>query len=295
MKPRITTTNEVRDAAWLKFLFYGKPGAGKTHLASTFPKPLFVIQDGTQGELRTISDTPFTMIAVNKMQEFIDVVSWISEQVEKKNPIGNYVPLTIVIDKWTTFQQFWESEIIDARRREKPNADPYMAKRDWGLMLNVAAHAITFLHRLDCHIVHLADAYEKTVTTKVSGRETSKMVGGVSLVGGAQGMIDSRSNVLAYLEQRSKVSGAEFFAYLRAHEHWNCRCHAPAGMKIPHRIGTVKDRPDEVHPHYNDFANVLGIPLREDLEGDWDPQEVEEKSKKEPKKSKKAKKTRTKN
>lgn len=101
-------------------LVYGQSGRGKTNFASTFPKPLLVIDVNEKGT-NTIKDIPGVDVRrITSWEEFEEGYWYLAEGTKYK---------TIVIDQITNLQDFGIDEV---RRRAKKGPHELISKKNWG-------------------------------------------------------------------------------------------------------------------------------------------------------------------
>ena len=272
MIPKIRTTSEAK-LPYLKACFYGLPGSGKTTLAATFPAPVFLTLESSIGEMRSISDVEMPVITFNEIQEFVNTINWIADQIERRKPIGPYVPLTVVLDNWTSFLNAWEVELIDRRSKSDNDGIKRMRNADWGDLFMAGMQAKVKLHRLPINVVHLCHAKEREYDDKVGNKTVKKISGTYDYKGNGGHAIVAECSVVSYLESIDRgTTGTGFYAHLKPYKHWKpIRCHAPPSSNVPSRLGP--GTPDDRHPHYDDFAEIFGMPTvgeAEDAAGiDW--------------------------
>lgn len=261
MTPKIRSTNEAK-LPYLRAFFYGLPGSGKTTLASTFPAPLFLTLESSVGELRSVSDVEFPMLAFDRIQEFVDVINWIASQIKAGRKIGRYVPQTVVLDNWSSFQAAWEVELINSQ--DRPDARK-LRDRDWGDIFFAGMHAKVKLHNLPINVVHLAHAKERELREKSGNRTIEKLSGAYVFKGDSGRVIPAECNVVSYLEAIDRgTQGTGYYAHLKPYKHWPARIHAPGSSEVPSRLGpgTKEDH----HPHYDDLAAIFGMPSAKEAE-----------------------------
>lgn len=106
------------------FAFYGRSGSGKTTLASSFPKPILVLDIRDQGT-DSIADIEGIQVRdITSHEEMNDAHLWLL-----KNP-SRYK--TVVIDTVSQWQQLVVNEIGSRHKGKTPGDWGSMTKRDWG-------------------------------------------------------------------------------------------------------------------------------------------------------------------
>lgn len=278
MPLRVTTTQEIAAGDRLKCFFYGLPGSGKTHLAGTFPAPLFITPEKIAEELRTWGGSPLTTVIFSDVEEFISSVDEVVKCVLAGKKVGGYIPQTLIVDNITEIQNMVEHEILTYRWKEqgrKPNRKedtysfPNMADRDWGIMYNVLMTARNRLYTCPCHIVWIGHG---KVDYRSDGDPKSRKrieVKDINIRGQAKSFIPNSCNIMSYLEAKPVgQEGMSYYMYGRPYNGWNSRIHFPSGQSGFLRLGYDSKNPDEVHPTYDDLAPYYGLPLREECEAD---------------------------
>lgn len=102
-------------------LAYGKAGTGKTHFASTFPRPILVVDIDDEKGTKTIKEEDDIDIAKVKSQEDIEeLYYWLKEGTKYK---------TIVLDQITGLQNIFVQDVRDRRNLKKHDL---LTRKNWG-------------------------------------------------------------------------------------------------------------------------------------------------------------------
>lgn len=118
----IQTYNRDTAASTFRCLVYGPPGAGKTYLAATFPKPLFIDTDrGMRSIPKEVTDVKFMRLPENaSFKTIFDILS------DVKNKRGPFAPggsladrKTLIIDSISALaDEYLMKEIMVGNRRD---------------------------------------------------------------------------------------------------------------------------------------------------------------------------------
>ena len=117
MALKIVKANELQKNATINMLIYGSPGVGKTTFASTAPKPLIIdLENGTLA----ITDRDVDVAKVENLNDVREALRY-----ALKNGYE-----TVVIDSLTRYSELLMEEILNRKKREKPQI------QDWGELVS---------------------------------------------------------------------------------------------------------------------------------------------------------------
>jgi len=148
---------------WLKALVYGYPGAGKTYLSATAPKPLFLVSEEsvTKETLRayyrhTGERIPF--IDIRSTDDLKRAYAYVANELDK----GSEEIQTVVLDSITDMQKMMARDLIREgiergyyRGRENRNTE-VLEQGEWGWLANRTRNMIRSFRNLPCHVVMTA-------------------------------------------------------------------------------------------------------------------------------------------
>lgn len=107
---------------FLVMAIYGRAGTGKTAFASTFPKPLLLLDVRERGT-ETIANVPgIDVLNLTKWEEFEETYWFLKKDGHKKYK-------TIIIDHLSQLQAVGMERV---RERENMDSDEMFTKRNWG-------------------------------------------------------------------------------------------------------------------------------------------------------------------
>lgn len=156
----------------VKILIYGPSGVGKTVLASTFPKPLFVDCENGLMSVRQ----PVGRIKALELEDVRGAYKWLSEHP------GIYE--TVVLDSLTEIQKMIMDHTVRTFKQHRPYEDaPIMA--DWGKSLTDFSRLIRAFKTLDMNVVFIGsptvpanpnEAIRPAFTGKATSEEVCRMM-----------------------------------------------------------------------------------------------------------------------
>jgi hypothetical protein len=185
-----------------KFLIYGEPGTGKTFDALTAPAPIFFLAVGGSNEAKTYYSKQFQkkhgkkeiFISVaeestdasgkfDQAQGFDNACRLMDEALEEDDK-GTTQFATIVIDNATVLEEYQMNKVIEvshsgvASKGRDTSQTTYQKYQDsgiltpfdsdWGAAQSLMAKYLSWLFRLDKHIVLVAHEYQDTTTNRAT-------------------------------------------------------------------------------------------------------------------------------
>lgn len=125
------------------WVIYGKSGSGKTHMGSTFPKPLLYIRVGDDGSNTIASVEGIEAIAVNTIEELKQLA---------KDLLKNKKYKTVLVDTFSLLTNEWIDENVIQKKKR-------MMQQTWGDLKTDTEEVIKLFHKvaktkivvLNCH------------------------------------------------------------------------------------------------------------------------------------------------
>lgn len=219
----IQNTSEI-DSPWTHWFFYGPMGSGKTTLASTFPKPLFLVPASESSEL-TLAGRDIDYVHIGRDENGLAIPAkkhldatlltlvrrhnasldfWAKgrgEEAEREFPWQ-----TVVMESCSHYCSAIEGEIANGKQ---------MDQQKWGQLAQHMAHIQSTLRGLQVHAVFIAH-------DKISG-EGSNVIGGPDLPGKTATRLPSACDVVSYCEAISSGKDTTYRAHFRQHRVYPAR------------------------------------------------------------------------
>jgi len=214
---------------WLRCLFYGETGSGKTRLASTFPAPLFLVPRGENSyvTLRDLS-LPFISMGENAdtgeaipvRKHMAEVLTFLKERHDQMNALlkegeeeaanAKFPWQTIVVESLTHYSELVQSDI-------SRNNMVRMDQQKWGDVANHFSDIHNTLSGMAVHVVYTSLVKE---APSEGGKRPSAEP---NMVGKASKIIPSACDILAYCEEITTAKGSTYRVHFRKHEHYPAR------------------------------------------------------------------------
>lgn len=152
--------------ARIKMLNIGGPGAGKTRLASYFPKPIYA--DCEKG-LASVADRKVPYARVITSQDMLDLLAMLKQ--ECMQPFEQRKYQTVVIDTLDAFQRKVKDEWM-----VKNNASAFSGWEAWGFLNARMQMLLVRLLNLDMNVIVNVHYKDKTSKDDASGKETHELM-----------------------------------------------------------------------------------------------------------------------
>lgn len=234
-------TLEVKNAEelqtiWTHWFFYGDSGAGKTELAHTFPKPIFLVPQN-EGSIVTLR---------GRNQPYVEIVDWDKtpqrggsgsmvhaldalERLYHANP-DNFPYDTIVIESVTHLGDLIIDQLTNGGKTQ-------MSQNLWGTFGSNLKSIQTRLRRLQVNVVFIALA-------KTDSSEDGKtLAGGPYIQGQSADKLPAACDVYGYVE----LYGDTHRVHFKKYRHFSAR------TRFNRMPGMMENF------HYDDVRDFLGI------------------------------------
>lgn len=243
---RLAKTSELIKELHYNVLLYGDNGSGKTHFAGTWPNPIFLVPYIARGEVRTWAAHDLPVIFFNDIVDMQNQILLLGDAITKKKVTCN----TIIFDNLTTTQLLFENEIKEDQKIDK------LQYEHWGKFTGTFVNLLTKIKRWPVHSIWICHSdKEKTLTLK----------------GDAKHFFPDNADLMLYCEQQDLgTRGVEYCVHGRKYGQWPARMRLPKYHENTQAFGrfrsTIADSTGRVHPHYDDFAEILGLDLCAEVE-----------------------------
>lgn len=148
---------------WVKALFYGDPGCGKTILACTAPNPVLLDADGT-GALALLNHPEIALnVMVLQVRNFNQVLDVLDAAMAGHPRFKDR--LTYIIDTMTLLQARHLDEHVDKERVSNPNRAPIPFQQDYKYNTQAMRRLVTMFKEVESNLICTAHA----VTDKDEG------------------------------------------------------------------------------------------------------------------------------
>jgi hypothetical protein len=202
------------EVPWTRWFFYGDTGAGKTRLASTFPRPCFIIpkNEGSAVTLRG-RDIPYYEVTdmSSQVRSGVGGLNRILDEIEKSytENLDAFPFDTIVLESLTHYSELVVEELSESGTKS-------MDQRKWG---EVAAHFRNIHARLcnmDVHVVY-------TSLARIDKNDAGVVIAGPFIQGAAAIKLPSSCEVVSFCEASKNQRGTVYKAHFKKHGHYPAR------------------------------------------------------------------------
>lgn len=213
----------------LRVFLYGHTRSGKTRVAASFPRPLFIFPKNENGEITLAgSNLPYVKVATRD-----DVKKVLDELLaaHKSGRLREYGD-TIVLESLTHIARFVEMELTNSGARDM--------KGQWGHMDSFFKHVLDVLWQLDANVVCTS-----LVATRTA-KDGTLISAGPDLPGKTSSIFASSADILGYCAQSVTGQGPVFTTALMKQGEFD------AGTRIPTMAPSIYqdfNYPAHIAPH----------------------------------------------
>jgi hypothetical protein len=232
---------------------YGRAGTGKTTFASSFPKPILLLDVKDEGTGSVVDVEQLDVINIESCEELEDVF-WFLEKNPKKYK-------TVIIDTVSQWQQLKVEEISQGKnlKGRAPGDWGSMAKQDWGTVASYLKTWITNFRDLPMETVFLAqdrtfnfdDEVESNqdltpeVGPRLSPSVSSHLCAAVSVIGNT--FIRSRTVKKKIGSKSKEVQRIEYCLRLGPNSVYITKMRKPKSVELPNEV---------INPTFDDLINL---------------------------------------
>lgn len=231
----------------LSVLTYGRSGTGKTTFASTFPKPILLLDVREKGT-DSVSNVPQIDVGEINDWESFEAMYWYLAQEKHKYK-------TVVVDQITQLQDL---AIVKAMKDDGKDPKESISKRNWGQAAGLMkTWLLNYRDLIDTgtHVIFLAhdrvtsgedDSGEDQIDPSVGARLMPSVAGFVN------GMVKIIGNTFIRetytIENKRKIKSVEYAMRIGAHAYFTAKARSPVGHQVPDSI---------VNPSFDQLVSVM--------------------------------------
>lgn len=151
----LNTTGNAEFPVFQRLLVAGQPGVGKTHWASTLPKPLFA---NAGGGLTTLAHKGrFPYVEINGLADLFAIKTALDRLPSARSELFGFEVDTLVLDTFDEMQR----RILNERLRKEHRTETKM--EDWGWLADKFHAICEGLAQLDVHVIYITHTKDVTL------------------------------------------------------------------------------------------------------------------------------------
>lgn len=222
------------------WVLYGKSNSGKTHVASTFPKPLLYLQIGDDGSNTIAHVEGISAIAVSTVKELKDIAKELLKDKKYK---------TVVVDTFSLLVNEWTDQNV-IRKNKK------MTQQLWGELKTETEEVIKAMHKVAKRHIVVLTCHESTDAIEGMEDEIAPDIR-PSVSKGARTYLEGMANYGIHTTKITKevIKGnstkevVKYAADIGPNPYYWTKLQIDPSIKVPKRI---------INPTYDKFMEIIG-------------------------------------
>lgn len=222
------------------WVLYGKSNSGKTHVASTFPKPLLYLQIGDDGSNTIAHVEGISAIPISSVKELKDIAK---ELLKDKK----YV--TVVVDTFSLMVNEWTDQNVISKNKK-------MTQQLWGELKTETEEVIKAMHKVAKRHIVVLTCHESTDAIEGMEDEIAPDIR-PSVSKGARTYLEGMANYGIHTTKITKEvtkgnSTKEIVKYaadIGPNPYYWTKLQIDPSIKVPKRI---------INPTYDKFMEIIG-------------------------------------
>lgn len=199
---------------WTHWFFFGATGSGKTTLAATFPRPIFILPKN-EGSIATLrgQDIPYYEVIdlSSKIKNGVGGMNRVIDELEalyKKSP-DDFPFDTIVIESTSHYADLVIEDMTAGGRIQ-------MNQGMWGVLAAHFRNIQSRLRNMDVHVVF-------TALDKVDKADDGTVIGGPLIPGQTAKKLPSSCDVIGYCELAGGKNNLNYRVHFRKYKAFDAR------------------------------------------------------------------------
>lgn len=222
------------------WVLYGKSNSGKTHVASTFPKPLLYLQIGDDGSNTIAHVEGISAIPISSVKELKDIAK---ELLKDKK----YV--TVVVDTFSLMVNEWTDQNVISKNKK-------MTQQLWGELKTETEEVIKAMHKVAKRHIVVLTCHESTDAIEGMEDEIAPDIR-PSVSKGARTYLEGMANYGIHTTKITKeiTKGnstkevVKYAADIGPNPYYWTKLQIDPSIKVPKRI---------INPTYDKFMEIIG-------------------------------------
>lgn len=222
------------------WVLYGKSNSGKTHVASTFPKPLLYLQIGDDGSNTIARVEGISAISVSTVKELKDIAKELLKDKKYK---------TVVVDTFSLLVNEWTDQNVISKNKK-------MTQQLWGELKTETEEVIKAMHKVAKRHIVVLTCHESTDAIEGMEDEIAPDIR-PSVSKGARTYLEGMANYGIHTTKITKEvtkgnSTKELVKYaadIGPNPYYWTKLQIDPSIKVPKRI---------INPTYDKFMEIIG-------------------------------------